>query len=75
MILHCDGAVSVTDFAVTGPGGHVFNASIEETLRFGYLYLERNNAFNPGQYKVSITATTVGAQASPVTYTGAFDVA
>ena len=61
MILHCNGAVSITDFSVTGPGGHVFTGSVEETLRFGYLYLERTNAFNPGRYTVSIAATTVAA--------------
>ena len=75
MILHCDGAVNISEFSVTGPGGHVFPGSIEETMRFGYLYLERNNAFNAGRYQVSITASTVGPGSTAVTYTGAFDVA
>jgi hypothetical protein len=73
LILHGTGAVMVNQLVVTGPKGLATTATLNETIRFGYAYVERKPPFQPGTYQAKITGTFNGGTA--VTYTGSFNVA
>jgi hypothetical protein len=72
LILHAKEAVNLTSMTLIGPKGDTVTTALNETLRYGYVYAQRQKAFEKGPYIAQINATTTGGQA--VLYNGPFIV-
>ena len=72
LILHATDALTLNQITVTGPKGLAATQTLNEVIRFGYAYVERKPAFQPGKYSAKLTGKTKAGQ--PVTYTGHLEV-
>ena len=68
-VLQSSGPLNVSQVHATGPKGKTFNGTLNETMRFGYVYIRNTGSkpFKPGTYKFTVNATTMAK--TPVTYT------
>jgi len=73
LVLHAADALSLTKLTVTSPAGSPASQALNETLRFGYVYVPTPPNFGPGKYHVALTAQTQAG--SNVTYDGAVHLA
>ena len=72
LIVHGTEAVTISQIVVTGPKGLAATQALNEMMRFGYAYVERKPAYDPGHNTASLSVKTQAGKA--VTYKGGFDV-
>jgi hypothetical protein len=64
LILHASDAFTLSQIVVTGPHGLATTQALNETLRFGYVYVQRGPAFQAGRYQVQLTGQHGGNDAT-----------
>jgi hypothetical protein len=72
LILHGADAFQLNQITVTGPHGLASTEQLNETIRFGYAYVERKPPFQPGRYHAQLTGQYDGR---PASWEGVIDVA